>query len=83
MKNFVIAQIVPNVSVPGAGPASSQHGRWPGSTGCLYQLLHKLHPRRLPTLAPQVPHPLAGPRSPLSLPHGDRGNACEEQWSIL
>lgn len=69
------------LSVPGAGPASSQHGRRPGSTGCLHQLLHKLHPRRLPTPAPQARRPLAGPRSPLSLPHGDRGNACEEQWT--
>ena len=76
MKNFVIAQIVPNVR------QCLERGRQPGSTGWLHQLLRKLHSRRVPTPAPQAPCPLARPRSPLSLPHSDSGNACKEWWSV-
>lgn len=71
-----------HISVPRARPAIPRCSRRPGSAVCLHQLLCKRHPGGLPTPAPQARRPSAGPRSPLSLPHGDRGNACEERRSI-
>jgi len=38
--------------------------------------------REAATAAPHARGPLAGPPSPLSVPHGDGGNACKEWWSI-
>lgn len=68
MEKFAIAQMIPNER---QCPTSPRHSRRTGSTVCLYQLLRKLHPRRLPTPEHPAHCPAAGPRSPLSLPHGD------------
>lgn len=69
-------------SVPRAGPIIPQRGRQPGSTSCLHQLLCKPYPRRLATSSHQEHCPLAGTRSPFSLPCGDCRAVCKGWWSI-